>query len=77
MRTMLLGTAAVGLVATLLTAPAHADRVTRCVTKASAKASACPADLASTCTRATATIIGTKCTDQVWTLKLAGREDFK
>jgi hypothetical protein len=27
MRTMLLGTAAVGLVATLLTAPAHADRV--------------------------------------------------
>ena len=48
---MLLGTAAVGLVATFLTLPAHADRV--CATEASAKASVCRAVLAYTCARET------------------------
>jgi hypothetical protein len=46
MRTMLLGTAAVGLVATLLTLPpTRTGCVTRCATQASAKVSACRAVL--------------------------------
>ena len=54
MRTMLLGTAAVGLVATLLTLPpTRTVFVTRCATQASAKASVCRAVLAYTCARET------------------------
>jgi hypothetical protein len=65
MRTMLMSTAAIGLVAILLTGPAQADRVcARFVTTASVKASACLVDLASICTRVTVTIIGATCTDQ-------------
>jgi hypothetical protein len=52
---MLLGTAAVGLVATLLTLPAPTPTVcvTRCAMRASAKASVCRAILVYTCARET------------------------
>ena len=66
MRTMLMSTAAIGLVATLLTAPPK--RIVcaeRFVTTGFAKANACLVDIAPTCTNTIVTIIGTTCTDRV------------
>ena len=66
MRTMLMSTAAIGLIATLLTVPAHADRVCRKVCHEGFCKSECVSSgPRSICTRVSVTIIGTTCTDRV------------